>query len=157
MEPSFEKLLVRLIDAGVQFVVVGGVAVTLNGYVRLTEYVDLLLNGAPDNINRLLQSLATYGEGFASELTLDDFGDEEGAIRIVEVTEQCQIDLFTRMSGLHFSDLRQDAETWKINGRSIFYASKSSLIRLKQSSQREKDHLDVMALKQLLNDPRSLD
>ncbi len=27
MEPSFEKLLVRLVDAGVQFVVVGGVAV----------------------------------------------------------------------------------------------------------------------------------
>lgn len=37
MEPSFEKLLVRLADAGVQFVVVGGVAVTLNSYVRLTE------------------------------------------------------------------------------------------------------------------------
>ncbi|WP_157211043.1 hypothetical protein [Verrucomicrobium spinosum] len=115
------------------------------------------MDGAPDNINHLLQSLATYGEGFASELTLDDFGDEEGAIRIVEVTEQRQIDLFTRMSGLHFSDLRQDAETWKINGRSIFYASKSSLIRLKQSSQREKDHIDVMALKQLLIDPRSMD
>jgi hypothetical protein len=31
MEPTFEKLLVLLADAGVQFIVVGGVAVTLCG------------------------------------------------------------------------------------------------------------------------------
>jgi len=41
MEPSFEKLLARLADAAVEFVVVGGVAVTLNGYTRLTEDVDI--------------------------------------------------------------------------------------------------------------------
>ena len=44
MEPSFEKLLVLLAEAGVRFIVVGGVAVTLQGYVRLTEDVDLLLD-----------------------------------------------------------------------------------------------------------------
>jgi hypothetical protein len=43
MEPSFEKLLVLLAEAGVQFIVVGGVAVSMQGYVRLTEDVDLLL------------------------------------------------------------------------------------------------------------------
>lgn len=37
MEPSFEKLLVRLADHGVQFIVVGGVAVALQGYMRMTE------------------------------------------------------------------------------------------------------------------------
>jgi predicted nucleotidyltransferase len=43
MEPSFEKLLVLLAERGVRFVVVGGIAVTLQGYVRLTEDVDLLI------------------------------------------------------------------------------------------------------------------
>ena len=37
MEPSFEKLLVILAEARVDFVIVGGVAVTLHGYIRLTE------------------------------------------------------------------------------------------------------------------------
>ena len=32
MEPSFEKLLVKLAEAKVRFVVVGGIAVTLQGY-----------------------------------------------------------------------------------------------------------------------------
>ena len=31
MEPSFEKLLVRLAEADIRFIVVGGLAVTLNG------------------------------------------------------------------------------------------------------------------------------
>jgi hypothetical protein len=32
MEPSFEKLLAKLAEADVRFVVVGGIAVTLQGY-----------------------------------------------------------------------------------------------------------------------------
>ncbi len=35
MEPSFAKLLAELADHDVSFIVVGGVAVTLHGYVRL--------------------------------------------------------------------------------------------------------------------------
>ena len=44
MEPSFEKLLGLLAENDVRFVVVGGVAVTLHGYVRMTEDVDLLVS-----------------------------------------------------------------------------------------------------------------
>jgi hypothetical protein len=39
MEPSFEKLLELLAEAGVAFIVVGGIAVSIQGYVRLTEDV----------------------------------------------------------------------------------------------------------------------
>ena len=58
MEPTFEKLLVILAEAGVEFVVVGGVAVTLHGYVRLTEDVDILIESSPTNLQRFLDSLA---------------------------------------------------------------------------------------------------
>ena len=44
MEPSFEKLLGLLAESRVQVVVVGGVAVTLHGYVRLTDDIDLLVS-----------------------------------------------------------------------------------------------------------------
>ncbi len=157
MEPSFEKLLVRLADADVKFVLVGGVAVTLHGYVRLTEDVDILVAMDSGNIDRLLCMLSTFGEGFAKELSLVDFTADAGAIRIVEETEQCQMDLFTQMSGLFFADLAKDAERFKIAGREILYASKAALIRLKESSVREKDRLDAMALRQLANNPRAFD
>jgi predicted nucleotidyltransferase len=157
MEPSFEKLLVRLAEAGVQFIVVGGVAVTLHGYVRLTEDVDILIAHSSENVARLLATLAGYGEGFARELTADDFQDEEGAIRIVEESEQSQLDVFTRMSGLHFEDLIAEADTFQLGASIIRYASKAALIRLKSASPRAKDRLDVDALRQLLKDPHAFD
>ena len=157
MEPTFAKLLARLAEAEVRFLVVGGVAVVLNGYVRLTEDVDILIEDSAANIERLLDSLAGYGEGFARELSVGDFSDEEGAIRIVEETEQCEIDIFTRMTGLRYADLIGDAPSFVLHGHSFRYASKATLIRLKSRSVREKDQMDVAALTKLQQDPRAFD
>ena len=157
MEPSFEKLLVLLADANVEFVLVGGLAVALQGYVRFTEDVDLLMDASPDNVMRLLTTLASYGEGFARELSPQDFTVEEGALRVVEEVEQCQIDLFTMLSGRKFSDVVKDADTFQIQGREIRYASKSSLIGWKEKSVREKDRLDALALRRLLENPQAFD
>jgi hypothetical protein len=82
---------------------------------------------------------------------------EEGAIRIVEEVEQCQIDLFTVMSGRMFSDVIKDADAFPLQGREIRYASKNSLIGWKEKSVREKDRLDAMALRRLLDDPTAFD
>jgi predicted nucleotidyltransferase len=157
MEPSFEKLLGVLAEAGVQFVLVGGLAVTLQGYVRFTEDVDLLIGSSRDNVARLLDSLSDYGEGFSRELLVDDFTDEEGAIRIVEETEQCQLDVFTRMSGRTYEDVVLDADVFKLGTHQIYYASKNSLIGWKEKSVREKDRLDALALRELMNNPKAFD
>lgn len=157
MEPSFEKLLVLLAEAEVDFIVVGGIAVSIQGYVRLTEDVDLLINGSPENVKRLLTRLADYGEGFANELSPEDFNDEEGAIRIVEETEQCQIDLFTRMSSRRYQDVIADADRFQVGGYQIAVASKNSLIGWKSGSVREKDRFDAEALRRLQGNPKAFD
>jgi predicted nucleotidyltransferase len=157
MEPSFAKLLALLADDGVKFVVVGGVAVSLNGYLRLTEDVDILVEDSPANIGGLIASLSRFGEGLARELTPADFPDEEGAVRIIEESEDCMVDVFTRMRGLKFADIAADAATREINGRKVHYASKAGLIRLKSGSSRDKDALDVAALKRLQADPHAFD
>jgi hypothetical protein len=157
MEPSFEKLLVLLADAGVDFVLVGGLAVSLQGYVRFTETVDILIDANVRNVTRLLEALANFGEGFARELSLEDFTEEEGAIRIVEEAEQCQIDVFTVMSDRRFANVAEDADVFQLQGREIRFASKNSLIGWKEKSVREKDRLDAMALRRLQQDPAAFD
>ena len=139
MEATFEKLLVRLARAEIRFVVVGGIAVSLQGYVRLTEDVDILLDCEESNVVRFLESLANYGEGFAREFSLEDFVPEEGALRLIEESEGCQLDIFTVMSGKSYGDLAEDAETFKVGGLEVLYASKKSLIELKSNTVREKD------------------
>ena len=50
----FEKLLVALATDGIDFAVVGGLAVIFNGYPRLTLDADILVHAAPENLRKLL-------------------------------------------------------------------------------------------------------
>src|SRR5687767_9064461 len=107
-EPSettsqFEKLLAKLARSGVDFAVVGGLAVVLNGYGRVTEDADILVSDAAENLQRVIDVLTQWGDGAARELTLADFPPQEGSIR---VTEDFPLDIFTRMRGKTLDDFR---------------------------------------------------
>jgi len=115
----------------------------------------VLIESSEENVRRFLACLSNFGEGYARELSAADFTDEEGAIRVVEESEHCQLDVFTRMAGLRYGDLERDALRHTIGRHTFFYASKSALIRLKSASVREKDHLDVLALRRLEQDPNA--
>ena len=59
MDTPYEKLLAKLARADVKFIIVGGVAVALNGFVRTTEDVDILVEASADNVTRFLDELGT--------------------------------------------------------------------------------------------------
>ena len=156
MEPSpelkettsrFEKLLAALAAHGVDFAVAGGLAVILNGYPRLTLDVDILVQRTPENLHRLLTCLAQWGEGCARELKVEDFQDAEGSIRVIE---EFELDIFTRMRGKVLDDFRPRLRFLEISAGRVPYLSPEDLISLKQDSWREKDKLDVQALRAIL-------
>jgi predicted nucleotidyltransferase len=144
MDTPYEKLLESLARAEVKFIIVGGVAVALNGFVRTTEDVAILIERSPENIIRLLQTLARFGEGHARELTSADFDDAEGAIRIIE---DFPLDVFTVLRGKSYSDLIHSARQTRIHNVAVNYLGAEALISLKENSQREKDQIDVSALR----------
>jgi hypothetical protein len=143
----FEKLLAALVVDGVDFATVGGVAVTMNGYVRATEDADIIVSDSPENLRKLLQSLEKWGEGFARELKVEDFVFQEGSIRVVE---DFILDIFTRMRGKSLDDFRLQLRYLETGGVRIPYLSPGDLIFLKQDSWRDKDKLDVLAMKEIL-------
>jgi hypothetical protein len=147
MPDTFESLLVKLSRASVDYLVAGGVAVCLNGFVRTTQDLDLLVEASPANLRRLLACLAGFGEGFARELSPDDFPIEEGAVRVVE---DFTVDLFTLMRSRTFSDFAATARRLEIEGVTVRYLDPMALIELKSASDREKDHLDVAALRRII-------
>jgi hypothetical protein len=142
----FEKLLVALVRADVAFMTVGGVACSLSGFIRTTEDVDILVARNTVNLNRLLETLGKIGEGAARELTADDFPDEEGAVRVVE---DFPIDLFVRMGGHRYEDLISFVRHVELDGKQVPYLGPQGLILLKKDSLREKDQIDVLALRRL--------
>lgn len=142
----FEELLVGLVKAKVEFITVGGMACAMNGYLRSTEDVDILIKKDPENVKRLLHFLTGYGEGFGKELSETDFADEEGAIRVIE---SFPIDIFVVMAGQHFEDFQKQTKTVSVDDTPIPYLDHHGLIKLKTGSVREKDKIDVYHLNQI--------
>ncbi len=141
----FERLLADLVRSEVRFLVVGGLACLFNGLARSTEDIDMLVDAEPENVRRLLQALASFGEGHAAELTPADFTDEEGAIRLIE---DFPLDMFVRMKGLHYADLLPYRR--ELDGEvRIPYVDASGLILLKSGSLRQRDQIDVECLKRI--------
>ncbi|HXI73928.1 MAG TPA: DUF6036 family nucleotidyltransferase [Verrucomicrobiae bacterium] len=143
----FGSLLVELARAGVDFAAVGGVAISLNGFVRATEDVDIIVQSSPENLRRLLDCLKNWGEGWARELKIEDFAVEEGSIRVMESFD---LDIFVKMRGKTLDDFRPNLRHFDSEGVRIAYLSPADLIFLKQDSWREKDQLDVSAMKEIL-------
>ena len=140
----FEKLLADLTRSGVDFAVVGGLAVILNGYPRLTLDADILVGDTPENIVQMLHCLQGWGEGWARELKVEDFVPQEGAIRLME---DFDLDIFTRMRGKSLNDFKAKLRHVEMNGVQVPILDPANLIYLKSGSWREKDQLDISALK----------
>jgi hypothetical protein len=139
--------LAALAADGVDFAVVGGLAVILNGYPRTTQDADILVHDSPENLRKLLASLTKWGEGWARELKPEDFLLEAGSIRVME---EFDLDIFTRMLEKKLDDFRPRLRFWETSGVRIPYLSPSDLIFLKEVSWRDKDKLDVLAMKEIV-------
>lgn len=144
---QFERLLAGLVRAGVDYAVVGGVAVILNGYHRHTQDTDILVQDGAVNIRRLLDYLGNWGEGWARELRPEEFIPQEGAIRIME---EFDLDIFTRLQGNSLENFRPQLRHLQSDEVRIAYLHPSQLIQLKQGSWRDKDRLDVQAMREIL-------
>ncbi len=61
MAADFAGLLGVLAEAGVEFIVIGGLAAQAHGSARLTQDVDVLYRRTHENAVRLASALAPYG------------------------------------------------------------------------------------------------
>ena len=146
-------LLVELVRAGVDFAVVGGVAVSLNGFVRATDDLDIIVQESPENVRKLINCLSRWGEGWARELKEEDFAPQEGSIRVIE---DFDLDIFTRMRGRSLEDFRPRLRYLGVEAIRIPYLAAADLIFLKEGSWREKDQLDVLAMKEIIERERNV-
>lgn len=69
-----DDLLLTLTNAQVEFVVIGGVAVGVHGFVRATKDLDIVPDPTPENLARLARVLTEID---AQHVGLEDFSPEE--------------------------------------------------------------------------------
>ena len=146
-------MLAALDDHGVDFLLVGGLAVIARGYSRLTLDLDILPSPAARNMARLadtLTELETVAVGAKGEqLVLDLSHPESLAVgNYFLETKYGALDLVNgpRPDIKRYGRLERNASVLTISGHEIKVISKDDLIAMKREAGRPKDLADIAAL-----------
>lgn len=152
-EPDFgPTLLLRtLAVGGVDFVVVGGVAVVVQALPRYTKDLDIAYATDPGNLEALGAVLAAVGarlRGIDEDLPFVADARTLRQTRILTLeTSQGSLDLLVDPPGAPpYDKLRDRADRIDLDGVTVAVASIDDLIAMKQAAGRPQDLADIEAL-----------
>ncbi|HSV48328.1 MAG TPA: hypothetical protein VLJ58_21245 [Ramlibacter sp.] len=140
------KLLGRFQAEGVQYVLIGGHAVRLNGFVRATEDIDILLPSSVDNGRRVIRAL----DFLPSSKDLDPhwFAVPPGEPENIRVADDLLIDLLFAANGQTYESLQDHVRVLVLGGVEIRTLNIEGLLKTK-TDYRDKDRIDREALERL--------
>jgi predicted nucleotidyltransferase len=149
---EFRKLLHRLTDSGIEFVIVGGYAAMSHGSSVMTRDLDICTVLSPDNMEKLRRTLADWNP--KHRMTPQRLSFLEHPAPGVELqnlyleTDVGVIDILTTITGVgDYERLKRSADDIVIDGRKYFVISLADLISAKEALGREKDLLVAKELK----------
>ena len=146
---QLEQLLAVLHDAGVEFIIVGGVAARAHGSARLTDDIDISYARSKSNLARIVTALSPldpYLRGAPPGLPFDwSAATLRAGLNFTLTTSLGSIDLLGEITGGgQYEDLLPHALTLTIFGRETLLLDLPWLIRVKRAAGRPKD-LEVIA------------
>ncbi len=131
----------------VEYVLIGGVAVNLHGYIRGTGDVDILFGPSLRNKQKLIDAIEEYG--FDTENLRAAKPDEITMFALGERTYEGHVELTNRIAGITFDEASQQMQQIKVDGVTVNYLHYEDLIKSKLATGRRKDLIDVEKLKQI--------
>jgi Nucleotidyl transferase AbiEii toxin, Type IV TA system len=144
-------LIQALVDGGVDFVIVGGVAVVLQAMPRFTKDLDICYGTAQDNLEalgRVLVGLAARLRGIPETVPFVPDGRSLHQTQILCLTTPAgDIDLLVNPEGSPgYETLRERASVMELSGRSVRVASIADMLAMKRAAGRPQDLIDIESL-----------
>jgi hypothetical protein len=158
---SIETIIRALNAAKAQYLIVGGLAVSAHGYNRLTVDVDLVIGLKPENIKRALQALQSAGWRMSVPVTAEEFANpklreswrrEKNMIVLKlwsDAHRRTPIDIFVYEPfdfKKEFARAKWELVAGKVRAPVVSY---KTLLAMKRRAGRDKDLMDIKALKKL--------
>jgi predicted nucleotidyltransferase len=146
-----DQILRSLLDAGVDFVLIGGLASQVHGSPSLTGDVDICFALNRDNLHRLsdaLASMAVIRRGFEPGMIapLDHRALRAGGVLTLS-TRYGDLDLLAHPDpGLDFQALQERSIVAEIFGQEVRVASLADLMDMKRAAGRPKDRIELEIL-----------
>lgn len=152
MTESRDSVFQILQRHGVPFVVIGGHAVIVHGFVRATEDYDVVFLRTPGSETRLLAALKAINARWIDDEMDPATGIErqvpvsasyiQGQHLMMMITDCGFLDVFDYVPGCDGASVAElMADALEVDG--IRYASKSWVLRMKKAAGRTKDQLDI--------------
>ncbi|XXT15585.1 DUF6036 family nucleotidyltransferase [Sorangium sp. So ce429] len=148
MVTDFRRVVEALIGEHVDFVIIGGLALVIQGSSRTTNDIDMCYSRDRENLRRLARALAPFHptlRGFPPELPF--FWDEQtlwSGLNFTLSTDVGAIDLLGDVPGVgSFDDVVKGSEEIQLYGSAVRILGLDALERAKRAAGRAKDLLDL--------------
>lgn len=145
---DFMRVLEAFDKNKVEYILIGGVAMVLQGMERLTRDIDIFVKMESENIHKLRKSLnSVFKDKSIEEITLEELS--EYAVIRYGTPNGFNIDILARI-GEMFSYEDLEYEVIDHQGINIKIATPKTLYMLKKNTMRDRDKIDAMFLKELI-------
>ena len=151
MIQNFDRLLHRLADSGLEFVIIGGFAAVTHGSALLTRDLDICVVLTDETVAKLRTILADWHPKHRltpQKLSFLEFPTQGPVENLYLETDFGVVDILSSVLGVgDFARLQESAEAFAIGGRTYQVISLEDLIVAKEAVGREKDLLAAKELR----------
>jgi hypothetical protein len=140
---DWRAFIESLNSRGVEYLIVGAVALAHHGFPRYTGDLDILVRNSPENAQRLEGVLQSFGFS-ALGLKAADF---IGSYQVVQLgLPPNRIDLLTSITGVSFEEAWRERIEAVLEGMRVNFIGRQALIQNKKATRRPQDLADLAAL-----------
>jgi len=145
---DFKEFLQLLDSEKIEYLLIGGYALGLHGYVRATKDMDVWVAMEPGNLDRLIDALVKFGLP-RSSLTREMFTGAQTVFRMGIPPNR--IEVLTRISGVEFRDCYAKRQLIDCQGLAVSVIAYEDLKKNKLSTGRVRDVGDIEAIEKSRN------
>jgi len=136
------EVLAAFESEGVRYVIIGAVALNLQGLARATEDLDIFVEPDAGNIDRRV-----FEDPHVDEITAEDLLGDYPAVQYIPPQGSFHIDILTRLGeAFSFEDL--DSERIDFDGLQVTVVTPETLYRMKKGTVRLRDKGDAERIRQ---------
>jgi len=143
LHPDFRDLLSAFADAGVEYLVIGGYAVSFHTRPRSTKDIDLWIRDSEENLARVLSALDVFG---APESVIEGLERGSSTDIVWFGVPPTRVDILRTIEGLEFDEAYRTRVDTTWDGVPVSVIGREDLIRAKRAAGRPQDLIDVRAL-----------
>lgn len=126
-------------------ILVGGYAVILHGYRRVTGDLDIWVNRTKENYVKIVKAFEEFGLPLF-DMTEPKFLDAETADVFSYGRPPVSIDIITKLKGVEFDEAFKQAQIFNEEGLTVRFIHLNNLIQAKKAAGRHKDLDDLEKL-----------